>query len=98
MTAPTRGVLAFAVAASRRPIQHSLNSATHPARRFGLLRPDRLDGFHDEADIDYLDGGIAEMRAHKCSECRRPLAPVLRVAPARLMGRHSDTTPALEDH
>src|SRR5436190_20226686 len=98
MTAPTRGVLAFAVAASRCPIQDSLNAATYPARRFGLLRPDRLDGLHDEADIDYLDGEIAEMRVHICIECRRPLAPVLRVAPARLMCRHVGGSACLERH
>src|SRR5204862_1302412 len=98
MTASTRGVLAFAVAASRRPIQDSLNAATYPARRFGLLRPDRLDGFHDKADIDYLDGEIAEMRVHICIECPRPLGPVLRVAPARLMRRHVGLSACLEGH
>src|SRR6266513_603849 len=98
MTAPTRGVLTFAVAASPRPIQDSLNAATHPARRFGLLRPDRLDAFHDEADVDDLYREIAEMRVHICIECPRPLGPVLRVAPARLMRRHVGLSACLEGH
>ena len=54
MAAPPGGVLAFAIAARRRPIENGLNPAADPARRFGLFGPYRFDGLHDQPDIDGL--------------------------------------------
>ena len=85
VAAPARRVLAGAVAARRRPIEDAFNSAAHPARRFRLHRPYRLDRAQHEPDIDRLHRQAAEHGIDVGIEGRRPLRGVLGVAPAGLV-------------
>ena len=62
MAAPARRVFTVAVAARRCPVEDRLDPAAHPARGFGLLRPNRLNRPHDETDINNLHRELAEYR------------------------------------
>ena len=62
MAAPARWVFTVAVAARRCPVEDRLDPAAHPARGFGLLRPNRLNRPHDETDINNLHRELAEYR------------------------------------
>ena len=87
MAAPARRVLTRAITKSLGPIQHRLDAAPHPARRFRLARPQRLDDFHHHAGIDTIDRNFAEDRIGIGGKRVAPLRPVLRIAPAALMAR-----------
>ena len=82
----------------RRPIQHALDPAAHPARRLRLGLPDGLDRLHHQANVDRRDGQAAEHRESVGGERVAPLLPVLGVAPAGLMRGDKGFGALLERH
>src|SRR5437868_4667759 len=81
MAAPARRVLAVSIPARLRPIQNDFDPAAHSARRLGFYGPDRLNGAHDEPDIDILHREAAERGIDVRFECRLPLRSMLPIAP-----------------
>src|SRR5260370_1058642 len=63
MGTPTRRVLARAIAAHLRPIEHAFDAPAHPARRLRLRRPDRLQALEHER-------GVARLHPKPRPRCR----------------------------
>jgi len=86
MAAPSRGVLALAIATRRCPIEHGFNSPSQPSGRFRLLRPKRLNDLHHEGCVDALDRQGPHDRLGIGLDRGAPLRGVLGVTPAGTMG------------
>jgi len=80
---PLRRIRPLPEAPHRRGVEHRLDAAPHPARGFGLLRPDRIEHLDNKPGIDRRHGQFPQSGVNVGGERRRPLRRVLRIAPAR---------------
>ncbi len=78
---PACRVVALAVAADSRPVEHRFDSAAHARGGFGLGLPDRLQHLEDVRQRDVAHQQFADVRVCVGLEGVRPLLPMLRVVP-----------------
>lgn len=86
MSLPASGVVTFAIAPHFRPIEDRLDPAAHPACRFRLRGPDRLQDFEHKRRVDGLYWEGAYHRAGIGGKRVRPLVRVFGILPAGLVG------------
>ena len=83
--APSSWIFARAISAHSRPIEYDFNPSAHAASGFRLYAPKRLDHFHNEINVDVLDGQGAKHRRYVGGERISPLLAVFFVSPAYFM-------------
>src|SRR5262249_4346009 len=98
VTAPSRWVLARAIAAHLRPIEDALDPAAYPGRRLNFALPQWLDHLHYQLRVDGVYWQITDHRIHMLGKAVFPLPPVHRAAPAGLMARDERISAFLERH
>src|SRR5215208_5275045 len=81
MSAPSRRVLAFPVAAGLGPIEHRFDATADAPSRFRLSRPDRLEALEHEAGIHRSNRQLSHDRVDVGRKSVSPLLTVLRVFP-----------------
>src|SRR5262249_20454688 len=98
VTAPTRRVVAAAIAAHGRPIENVLNASAHAIRGFRLFVPNRLDHPEHERGVDRSYRQLAYDGIGAGLERRHPLGGVLGVLPAGAVTRDIELSTSLELH
>ncbi len=86
MTAPPRGVQAFAVTPCRCPIEHRFDSATQPGGGLGLGFPDRFQYRQHLRQCHITDQHASNEGVGIRLQRVAPLLRVLGIAPSRFMG------------
>jgi len=97
---PMCRVGALPKAAHRCSVEYRFDATAHPARRLGLLRPDRIENLDDKPGVDRRYRQSPQNRVDVSSEGIPPLLAVLGVAPANFVAgdeflRHFAENPAL---
>ena len=95
---PARRVLALAVAARCRPVEHGLDASPHARGRLGLGQPDRLQHFQHQRRVNLHDGKLAEGRIGVVGERLAPLGRLPGITPARGLRRDALLGGLLEEH
>ena len=72
-------------ASHRSSVEYRFDATAHPARRLGLLRPDRVENLNDEPGVNRRDRQFPQNRVDISGEGIPPLLAVLGVAPANLV-------------
>src|SRR5262245_49183629 len=75
------GVVAIATAGRASEVEDGLDAPSHAARRYRLLRDQRLEGLEHQPAVDRRNGKIAKHWIGIAGKRRQPLLAVLGVAP-----------------